>query len=59
MGIDFILEFPGAIVRWIIGKLFMSNRNFKSYWEEDNYYNALAGFLLIVMFILYKNFIQT
>lgn len=49
-----IFELPGAIIRWLLGKILMSKKTFKSYLKEDSFPNILVGIVFyLVLFIYY------
>jgi fluoride ion exporter CrcB/FEX len=43
----------GAVIRWLLGKLFNSKRTFKSYCDEDSMTNTLIGICFWLILIVF------
>jgi hypothetical protein len=58
MEFSFIIELPGAIIRWIMGRILQKNKSIQDYLGEDSMNNFFIGisfwFLLIIMYNIMK-----
>jgi hypothetical protein len=48
-----IFLYPGAFMRWIIGKCFRSKRTFKEYLADSFYWNGSVGMLVTALLVIF------
>ena len=56
---DLILELPGAVIRWLVGRLFNRKKTFLSYLKEESMANTFVGiaflmFLIVLYIVIYN-----
>ena len=44
-----VLAVPGAFIRWVISRLWLSKRTLKEFVKEDPYANGIVGMLLYIV----------
>ena len=47
-----ILRYPGAGIRWLISRLWKSDKRFKEFLKEDAFINGVVSLLIIAVIVV-------
>ena len=54
-----IFRYPGAGIRWLISRIWKSNKKFKDFLKEDAYLNGITGLLVLALIIILITYINS
>ena len=54
-----IFRYPGAGIRWLISRIWKSNKKFKEFLKEDSYLNGTIGLLVLALIIISITYINS
>tara|TARA_R110002050_G_scaffold145456_1_gene270961 strand:- start:372 stop:575 length:204 start_codon:yes stop_codon:yes gene_type:complete len=54
-----IFRYPGAGIRWLISRIWKSNKKFKEFLKEDSYLNGIIGLLVLALIIISITYINS
>jgi hypothetical protein len=54
-----IFRYPGAGIRWLVSRIWNSNKNFKDFLKDDSYLNGIIGLLFLALVIFSIRQIKT
>ena len=54
-----IFRYPGAGMRWLISRIWKSNKKFKDFLKEDAYLNGIIGLLVLALIIILITYINS
>ena len=54
-----IFRYPGAGIRWLISRIWKSNKKFKEFLKEDSYLNGIIGLLVLALIIVSITYINS
>ena len=54
-----LFRYPGAGIRWLVSKIWKSNKSFKEFLEGDSYINGIVGLLFLALIIISITYINS
>jgi len=57
--VTYLFSYPGALLRWMILKMFNSKITFEECLKQDITQNAAIGFLFLVVLFVFVQFVAT